>query len=419
MMKNSKTPSIRFKGFTDPWEQRELGDCFDEREERSSEGELISVTINDGIKKFSELGRHDNSSEDKSHYKVVRCGDIAYNSMRMWQGASGYSQYNGILSPAYTVLVPRNDVYSQFFAYVFKRAEMIHTFQICSQGITSDTWNLKYPTLAKIKTKLPKLEEQKKIADYFRNLDNLITLHQRKYDKLVSFKKAMLEKMFPKNDEKVPQIRFKGFTDPWEQRKFRDLFVEKREKTLIEYEDILLSCAINGIFLNSELFSHFRGTSTVGYLKVKINDLILSAQNLHLGNANVNLRFESGIISPAYKVYELNNCVPNFIQAWVKKENTKNFFLSATTEGASQCRKNIEWETLNKQFISVPKIEEQEKIGTFFSNLDNLITLHQRDFLHRKGDLLCQNKLKNRNYSVNILNAGLKCIRKELYERSP
>ena len=128
-------PEVRLRGFTGAWEKRKLGNCFDERQERSAEGELISVTINDGIKRFEELGRHDNSSEDKSHYKRVEVGDIAYNSMRMWQGASGYSLYSGILSPAYTVLIPKEDVDSVFFSYAFKRSQMIHIFQICSQGI--------------------------------------------------------------------------------------------------------------------------------------------------------------------------------------------------------------------------------------------------------------------------------------------
>ena len=178
----------------------------------------------------------------------------------------------------------------------------------------------------------------------------------------------------------TPAIRFKGFTDTWEQRKFDEAFIERRDKTEKENEDILLSCAINGMFLNSELFGHFRGTTTIGYLRVKKNDLILSAQNLHLGNANVNLRFEHGIISPAYKVYDLNNCNPEFVQSWVKRDDTKNFFLAATTEGASQCRKNIEWETLGKQTISMPSLDEQNRVGSFFKQLDNLITLHQRKY---------------------------------------
>ena len=140
----------------------------------------------------------------------------------------------------------------------------------------------------------------------------------------------------------------------------------------------MLSCAIDGMYLNSELFSHFRGSSSIGYLKVKKNDLILSAQNLHLGNCNVNLRFEHGIISPAYKVYELVDCNPLFIQAWVKQDSTKDFFLKASTEGASVCRKNIVWEELYEQTVSVPEIKEQEKIGYYFQSLDHLITLHQR-----------------------------------------
>lgn len=175
-----------------------------------------------------------------------------------------------------------------------------------------------------------------------------------------------------------PKIRFKGFTKDWEQRKFGSLLEETRNKTIFEDEDTLLSCSIDGMYLNSELFSHFRGSSNIGYLKVKKNDLILSAQNLHLGNCNVNLRFEHGIISPAYKVYELVGCNPLFMQAWVKKDSTKDFFLKSSTEGASVCRKNIVWEELYKQELPVPSIEEQTKIGAYFSNLDHLITLHQR-----------------------------------------
>ena len=177
----SNAPEIRFKGFTEAWEQRKLGECFSERVESMPDGELISVTINDGIKKFSELGRHDNSNDNKSKYKKVCVGDIAYNSMRMWQGASGYSPYEGIVSPAYTVLSPNAGVFSRCIAYQFKLPQMIHTFQINSQGITSDNWNLKYPTLSEIEIYISKnVAEQKQIAEFFTSLDNLITLHQRK-----------------------------------------------------------------------------------------------------------------------------------------------------------------------------------------------------------------------------------------------
>ena len=189
-------PEVRFPGFTGKWERRKLGDCFSERQERSADGELISVTINDGVKKFTELDRHDNSSEDKSKYKCVEIGDIAYNTMRMWQGASGISPYKGIMSPAYTVLIPEDGIDSLFFSYVFKLENMLHKFQVNSQGLTSDTWNLKYNAFSGIETMVPSLEEQEKIAAYFRNFDNLITLHKHRLEHLKELKKGLLQQMF-------------------------------------------------------------------------------------------------------------------------------------------------------------------------------------------------------------------------------
>ena len=248
MTKKSDAPAIRFKGFSDAWEQRKLGECFSERVESMPDGELISVTINDGIKKFSELGRHDNSNDNKSKYKKVCVGDIAYNSMRMWQGASGYSPYEGIVSPAYTVLSPNAGVFSRCIAYQFKLPQMIHTFQINSQGITSDNWNLKYPTLSEIEIYISKnVAEQKQIAEFFTSLDNLITLHQRKFEKLTNVKKSMLEKMFPQNGSSYPEIRFKGFTDPWEQRKVGNLLIERNQQAPMSDEYPLMAFIANDL----------------------------------------------------------------------------------------------------------------------------------------------------------------------------
>ena len=158
---------------------------------------------------------------------------------------------------------------------------------------------------------------------------------------------------------------------------FGSILEETREKTVIENEDTLLSCAINGIYRNDELFSHFRGSSNIGYIKIKKNDLVLSAQNLHLGNANVNLRFEHGIISPAYKAYRVIGAVPEYMAQWVKRPQANQFFLDATTEGASQCRKNIDWDTLYAQNIQLPSIEIQEKIATLLSSVDTKIKVEK------------------------------------------
>ncbi|EGP7030981.1 restriction endonuclease subunit S, partial [Listeria monocytogenes] len=175
-------PEIRFADFDGKWEQRKLGEIFNERSERSADGELISVTINSGVIKASKLEKKDNSSFDKSNYKVVKKGDIAYNSMRMWQGASGYSSYDGILSPAYTVIYPRKDIDTIFIAYMFKKIDMIQTFQRNSQGLTSDTWNLKFPSLSTIKIKIPANDEQIKITNLFQKLEYTSILHQNQIE---------------------------------------------------------------------------------------------------------------------------------------------------------------------------------------------------------------------------------------------
>lgn len=194
--KGNRVPEMRFAEFTDDWEHRKLGEMFSERSERNAEGELISVTINSGVLKASDLDRKDNSSHDKSNYKQVKMGDIAYNSMRMWQGASGYSPYNGILSPAYTVIIPKEGIDSKFFAYNFKRYEMIQVFKRNSQGLTSDTWNLKFPTLKSITVTVPCGEEQKQISKFFQKLDETIMLKERELETLKNMKKSFLQKMF-------------------------------------------------------------------------------------------------------------------------------------------------------------------------------------------------------------------------------
>lgn len=177
----------------------------------------------------------------------------------------------------------------------------------------------------------------------------------------------------------MDKISFLGSENELSRVPFGSILKETREKTTVENEDTLLSCAINGIFRNDEMFSHFRGSSNIGYIKIKKNDLILSAQNLHLGNANVNLRFEHGIISPAYKVYRITGAEPEYIAQWVKRPATNQFFLDATTEGASQCRKNIDWDALYKQCIELPSLEEQNEIAKLLMSLDSKIAFEKTE----------------------------------------
>ncbi len=132
------------------------------------------------------------------------------------------------------------------------------------------------------------------------------------------------------------------------------------------------------MFLNSELFGHQRGASNKGYKKIKYNTMVLSTQNLHLGNANVNQRFEHGMVSPAYKTYEIKGCSPDLIAQWIKSEAAKKFFYDATTVGASVCRRNVEWETLYVQRLHIPCADEQQKISSFFKLVSKRIELQQQ-----------------------------------------
>lgn len=190
-------PKVRFNGFEGEWSTNNLGSIFAERIESNENGEMLSVTMNNGIIRSSDNGRFDNSNSDKSKYKVVKIGDIAYNSMRMWQGASGVSQYEGIVSPAYTVVTPSVDVDTDFFGYLFKTVDVIRLFKLNSQGLTSDNWNLKYPAFSRICVSYPESkEEQQAIATFFRSLDRKIALETARLEKLKQIKLACLDKMF-------------------------------------------------------------------------------------------------------------------------------------------------------------------------------------------------------------------------------
>ena len=383
--KESKVvPNVRFKGFTDDWKQRKLGECFTERVESMPDGELISVTINDGIRKFSELGRHDNSNDDKSKYKKVCVGDIAYNAMRMWQGASGYSPYEGIVSPAYTVLSPNSGVNSKCLAYQFKLPGMIHTFQINSQGITSDNWNLKYPALSKIEIFVSTdEEEQAKIAEYFENFDRLITFHQQKITLLTKLKKAMLEKMFPKKGSVIPEFRFNGFANAWEQCKLGEL-----------------AEIVGGGTPSTSVESYWDGDidwyapAEIGeQIYLKSSQRKITEEGLNKSSAKVlpvgTVLFTSraGIGKTAILLKE--GCTNQGFQSIVPNKNKLDSYFIFTrseelkrygeTVGAGSTFVEVSGKQMANMELMMPTtMDEQQKIGEYFSNLDNLITLHQR-----------------------------------------
>lgn len=315
-------------------------------------------------------------------YTVIKDGDFVYNPRK--STTAPYGPFNcytrkepGIVSPLYSCLTPKNKDFTPYLLHYFSSpAWYSYIYHNGNQGgARHDRVGMTDALLQGIPVVLPCLDEQKKITAFLSLCDERIALNKLKVEALENRRKGLLQKIFSQ------EIRFQdtnGTAYPnWKKVPFASIIQPYTIKTKKENEDVLLSCAIEGMFLNSELFDHQRGASNIGYLKIDRGTLILSAQNLHLGNANVNLRFEHGIISPAYKTYHITGCLPEFIAVWVKRDATKKFFYDATTTGASQCRRNVDWDKLYSQMIELPSQMEQKKIAKFCDLIDKQIQIEK------------------------------------------
>ncbi len=194
-------PKLRFPEFYQEkeWEEKKLGECFSERTERNyNDLPLLSLTESDGIVLQEETNRKNNSNADKSRYLRVCVGDIAYNTMRMWQGRCAIVNIEGIVSPAYTICTPKQEMDSLFFYYYFKTNDAIEKFHRNSQGLVNDTLNLKYESFEKIKMYVPSLPEQRKIASCLSTIDDQINAYAEKATLLGQYKKGLMQRMFPK-----------------------------------------------------------------------------------------------------------------------------------------------------------------------------------------------------------------------------
>ena len=377
MSMEKKKPQIRFNGFEGEWETTTLGKYFLERVERSAEGELISVTISQGVVRTSDLDRIDNSSNDKSNYKVVEVGDIAYNSMRMWQGACGYSLYKGICSPAYTVVIPQNNIDVVYCFYLFKRNETLQLFRVNSQGLTSDTWNLKYPAFSQIKCSFPSIPEQEKIGVFLTTLDKLIAKLEAKLDKLRRLKQALLEKMFinVSGGYEAPQIRFKGYTDKWQVKELREVATKHSISNQHVHHQNLLSLSYGKIKrkdINSNkglLPASFDTYQMVkeGVVVMRFTDLQNDKKSLRVGLAK-----EEGIISPAYVcIYGKESINADFLYQELHYYDSILKLFYSMGDGM---RQTLSYTDITTMPISTPQMEEQKKVVNIYDTLDRKIT---------------------------------------------
>lgn len=388
MMERSKcmkTPKIRFKGFEEEWNTAKIKEIAKFSKGNGYSKADLTLQGTPIILYGHMYTQYRSVITSVNHYVKIKPNSVLSDGNEVIIPSSGETpedisiasaicKSNIIIGGDLNILRFNDEILNKSFAAISISYSKTHKeLSRYAQGKT--IVHLRNNDIAKGHITYPSLNEQRLIVLFIETIETQIQATSKKLASLKQIKAASLQSMFPQEGETVPKVRFKGFEGEWEKIPFGSFLKESYERSTVENEDILLSSAITGVYLNSELFGHQRGSSNIGYKKIKKNMLILSAQNLHLGNANVNLRFEHGLISPAYKVYEIVNISPLFLQQWIKMDSTKSFFLNATTAGASLCRKNIVWDDLYKQIVLIPSKNEQVKIGLFFSNLDKQISL--------------------------------------------
>ena len=390
MAGKDKTPPIRFAGFSNAWGTCKLSEISDKVKDKNSTLQFTETFTNSaefGIISQRDFFDHEKSNiENLDGYYVVKNEDFVYNPRISKSAPVGPINRNklgrtGVMSPLYTVF-RTHDIDNTFLEQYFK-SRFWHSFMKLNgdSGARSDRFSIKDSVFIEMPIPYPDLEEQLKVGEYLTNLDNLITLHHRKYDKLANVKKSMLEKMFPKDGADVPEIRFAGFTDVWEQRELGEVLTER--KILQKISDdapILAFAAGQGVIDRSERKSNNRDFLTLDptnkiYLLTEYNDIVYNPSNLKYGAIDRN-KHGKGVISPIYVTFTTEE-EPSFIELIVKSEKFKLRALQFE-EGTVVKRQSVKPENLLIIDVKIsPSRDEQKKIGEFFEHLDNLINLHQ------------------------------------------
>ena len=400
MTEQAKVPAIRFAGFTDPWEQRKLGDVADIKtgpfgtllhaEDYVDDGIPIVTTehFKTGVLPKDKEGIPQVSEEDAKRLEQYRAkeGDILFSRVgSVDANAQVFAGQDGWLFSG-RVLRARPDLTLVSSAYLHYELE---TEEVKSSVISRAVGG----TMASINTEIlfqtpifipAKMTEQNKIGSTCARLDSLITLHQRKYDKLVVFKKSMLEKMFPKDGESVPEIRFAGFTDPWEQRKLGDV------------ADLLTGYPFESRHFTDTGIPLVRGMNVKrGYLDMSADICenwsdAVGVEDYLLKAGDIVIQMDGALIGSSYAMVTPENTPSLLVQrvTRVRCGNRSRYIFQAVQRGFLRYIKSLKTETavphlslsdIADYAIPVPKEErEQEHIGSFFSRLDDLITLHQR-----------------------------------------
>ena len=383
-MNDKQKPSIRFKGFTEAWEQRKFSDITFLAGEKNKENipyESYSVTNEHGFIPQNEQFENGGTmaTADKSMYYIVSKNSFAYNPARINVGSIGYydKPENVIVSSLYEVFKTVDDIDDRFLWHWFKSdafQKMIEQYQ--EGGVRLYFY---YDKLCMCSLSIPSLREQQKIGKQLDTLDHLITLHQRKYDKLVNVKKSMLEKMFPRDGKNVPEIRFSGFTEAWEQRKLGDITESYSGGTPTagkkEYYDGNIPFIRSGEISDdkTELFISEEGLNSSSAKMVKIGDVLYALYGATSGEVSIS-KLKGAINQAILAIQPHQNYDSQFLMQWLRK--SKENIIGTYLQGGQG---NLSGNIVKELIIDVPIYEEQKQIGEYFRNIDNLITLHQRE----------------------------------------
>ncbi|MFR4942746.1 MAG: restriction endonuclease subunit S [Faecalibacterium prausnitzii] len=388
MQDNEKKPALRFKGFTDPWEQRKLEEYLEVSGQKNFDGiyskeDVLSVSGDFGIVNQIEFQGRSFAGASVANYGVVETGDIVYTKSPLKSNPYGIIKANkgknGIVSTLYAVYKPKQSANPEFVQIYFEQDARMNNYMhpLVNKGAKNDM-KVSAENALKGQIVFPDIEEQRTISEFFRNLDTLITLHQRKYEKLVNIKKSMLDKMFPQNGVSVPEIRFKGFTDPWEQRKLKELYFQLTERNadLLPYQKTL-SVATMSFKTDG---NGAADTSLANYKRLRTGDIAFeghTSKEFRYGRFVLN-DVGDGIMSPRFSALRPLHEMPiNFWKYYIHYEPIMRKVLVNSTKAGTMMNELVINEFLQESIL-VPSVAEQQAIGRFFKQLDTLITLHQR-----------------------------------------
>lgn len=374
-------PQIRFSGFTDPWEQRKFADFAVASGIRNRDNlplRSYSVSNDRGFVPQDEQFENGGTMReaDKSAYWIVEPGSFAYNPARINVGSIGYLAANEsvIVSSLYEVFQTNGTCDDRFLWHWFKSPLFMKQIEMLQEG--GVRLYFFFDKLLQSEIQMPGAEEQRRIGAFFDRLDSLITLHQRKYDKLCVLKKSMLDKMFPKGGSLYPEIRFAGFTDPWEQRKLGQHLKLSRElgHTGVDARKLTVKLWGKGVVEKTDLYGG--SAQTQYYIRHAGQFMYGKLDFLHAAFGVVPDKldcFESTLDSPAFDIEGLDS---SFLLNLVTQED---FYLkNGNIANGSRKAKRIHEETFLNMEIRAPELVEQRRIGAFLDRLDSLITLHQR-----------------------------------------